>query len=367
MGEPFRLMSTATWGRGFLLCALIIALAACGSRGGERDELDYGGGREEVQLEVPPDLDLWTGEGRYTVPRVGEPQDPRRSAILPEVEGVRFVRAGPEFWLEVERPPEELWPHLEGFWEDQGFELTRSDPRHGVIETDWRESLGDKPDGLLRRALGVVGDRVYSAGLRDQYRLRLERGERAEQTRIFIVHRARERVPDGEAMRWVSRQPEPDRAAEMQRRLLVHLGADWADAERIVSTDLDLPAENGQLEVDRDAEGQPILLLDSGFARSWRMVGRALEQRGFRVEDRNRSEGVYYIRYLDPDREADNRGFFQRMAFWRDSEAVPTEYQIRLDEVDRETAVAVFNERGERDASGTAARILGLIREQLSP
>lgn len=361
-----RRMGTAA--RLMLLMVLIATLAACGSRGDERDELDYGPSTEEErELHVPPDLELRAGNGQYNMPPGNGRQGSRQPAVLPDAEGVRFVREGGETWLEVDRSVEELWPHLERFWEKQGFELARSDRQHGTIETDWRESLGDKPDGVLRRALGTVGNRMYSAGLRDQYRLWVERGGSAEATRIFIVHRGRQRVRDGEALRWESRESEPERAVEMQRRLLAHLGIDESEADRVMSNGLVDQDADRRFQVDEDADGRPVLVLEAGFARSWRMVGRALEQRGFRVEDRNRDDGVYYIRYLDPDRAEQRGGFFSRLAFWRDSEPESADYEIRLEEADRNTRIAVHDNNGTRDGSSTAARILDLIGEQLNP
>ncbi len=41
-----------------------------------------------------------------------------------------------------------------------------------------------------------------------------------------------------------------------------------------------------------------------GFDRAWRRIGLALDRGGFTVEDRDRSQGVYFVRYIDPEIEA---------------------------------------------------------------
>ena len=41
--------------------------------------------------------------------------------------------------------------------------------------------------------------------------------------------------------------------------------------------------------------------VDEGFDRAWRRVGLALDRVGFTVEDRDRVNGVYFVRYVDPD------------------------------------------------------------------
>ena len=59
--------------------------------------------------------------------------------------------------------------------------------------------------------------------------------------------------------------------------------------------------------------------MEEPFDRAWRRVGLALDRIGFTVEDRDRAQGLYFVRYVDPD--ADNKspskGFLSRLAFWR--------------------------------------------------
>jgi outer membrane protein assembly factor BamC len=57
--------------------------------------------------------------------------------------------------------------------------------------------------------------------------------------------------------------------------------------------------------------------VDEAFDRSWRRVGLALDRGGFTVEDRDRSQGVYFVRYVDQDVDAKTKGasegFFSRL------------------------------------------------------
>ena len=52
----------------------------------------------------------------------------------------------------------------------------------------------------------------------------------------------------------------------------------------------------------RASTGQPAptLQVDDGFDRAWRRVGIALDRSGFTVEDRDRAQGLYFVRYVDP-------------------------------------------------------------------
>jgi outer membrane protein assembly factor BamC len=109
-----------------------------------------------------------------------------------------------------------------------------------------------------------------------------------------------------------------------------------------------------------------MLLVDEGFSRSWREVGLALDQVGFAVEDRDRSEGIYYVRYRDPLKEQKEKGFLSKLKFWGDDKPKQEDqYRIRLETGDDGTEVTVQDEEGALDGSSTAKRILTLLHEQL--
>ena len=48
--------------------------------------------------------------------------------------------------------------------------------------------------------------------------------------------------------------------------------------------------------------------------------GLALDRVGFTVEDRDRSKGLYYVRYVDPDANlAKGSGWLDKLSFWKSS------------------------------------------------
>ena len=60
--------------------------------------------------------------------------------------------------------------------------------------------------------------------------------------------------------------------------------------------------------------GAQALQLPEPFDRAWRSVGLALDRVNFTVEDRDRGQGLYYVRYVDTrDTVNDNRGFFSKL------------------------------------------------------
>jgi outer membrane protein assembly factor BamC len=111
-----------------------------------------------------------------------------------------------------------------------------------------------------------------------------------------------------------------------------------------------------------------VLTVNEAFDRSWRRVGLALDRTGFTVEDRNRSQGIYYVRYIDPDVDSGvvGVGLFSKLAFWREEGSdKPDQYRILLSEAGDSTEVKVLNKDGEPEKSGNGSRILKLLYEQL--
>ncbi len=108
--------------------------------------------------------------------------------------------------------------------------------------------------------------------------------------------------------------------------------------------------------------------MNEPFDRAWRRVGLALDRVGFTVEDRDRSQGIYFVRYIDPDVDAGwpGRAVRSKLAFWRDDASdKPDQYRILLSEAGDNTEVKVLNKEGETETSRNAGRILTLLYEQL--
>jgi outer membrane protein assembly factor BamC len=103
------------------------------------------------------------------------------------------------------------------------------------------------------------------------------------------------------------------------------------------------------------------------FDRAWRRVGLALDRVGFTVEDRDRSKGVYFVRYVDP--AADNKkseGLLGKLAFWRSDEpAKAAQYQVTVKGTADEARVEVYGKDGQPDTTGASKKILSLLYDQL--
>lgn len=337
-------------------------------------------------LEVPPDLTQLQQDNRYTVPgqqglasasQYMQQQQPQQQPVAPlttvapagqaqeAVQGMRIVREGSQRWLVADRSPEVLWPEIRRFWLEAGFTLETDMPQTGIMETDWAENRAKIANDIIRRTIGRVFDSLYSTGERDKFRTRIERGVDGG-SEIFISHRGAEEVlvgSDKDRTRWTNRPADPELEAEFLARLMVFLGADKEEAKQAAVASNMPPQERAR--VVKSVDGNFVEMNES-FDRAWRRVGLALDQTGFTVEDRNRADGVYYVRYVDQEAEAEgsSKGFLSRW-FSSTPEKKAMQYRIAVQGNEARSQVGVLGADGKLERSATGDRILNLLHEQL--
>jgi outer membrane protein assembly factor BamC len=91
----------------------------------------------------------------------------------------------------------------------------------------------------------------------------------------------------------------------------------------------------------------------------------ALDRVGFTVEDRDRSKGLYFVRYVDDEAMTNNEGFFTRLFGSSDKDANAKRYQILVKGNGNVSYVSVQNNHGETEKSSAANKMLSLLQEQL--
>lgn len=357
---------------------LLSALAGCSGKVLEGRKVDYKSAKPAKQLDVPEDLSQPPVSDRYALPDAGpasysqynkeDPEKPKADALLPQVPGLRIERAGTQRWLVVDRPAEQVWPVLKEFWQEMGFIIGREAPDVGIIETDWAENRAKVPPSTLRKLLGKVIDQAYSTPERDKFRSRIERGADGRSSEIYITHRGmyeayKETNRSGQNPTiWQPRPTEPELEMEMLAQLMLRLGAGDAVVarERIEAVK---PAEPRAV-LGKLADGTPVLEVRDDFDRAWRRVGLALDRLGFTVQDRDRSSGLYFVRYQNPDTAKKESSFWS--FFKRDPKAPePDQYRVAVNEADAGSEVRVLNAQGQPEKSNTASRILALLEDDL--
>jgi outer membrane protein assembly factor BamC len=296
------------------------------------------------------------------------------AAVAPnKAADMHIERDGSQRWLVVaNQTPEALWPQIRDFWQDMGFLINVEMPEAGVMETDWAENRLKVPQGTIRSSLGKLMDSVYDTGERDKFRTRLERGPNGT-TEIYISHRGATEVLTGniasrqESTTWTTRPQDPGLEAQMLSRLMVRLGTEEVRAKAAVSN---ASAQQARAHLVKGADGMYVEA-DEGFDRAWRRVGLALDRVGFTVEDRDRSQGVYFVRYIDQNVDAQNKpasekGFFSRLFSSSEDKAKTAQrYRISVKEAGSNSRIMVLNNEGQPEASSAADKILALLNDQL--
>lgn len=365
-----------------LTLLLALGLAGCQALSNTfgSSKVDY---RNKAQsaapLDVPPDLTQLASDPRYQPP-TGAPisanalQNANQSVaagsrmagatVAPAASPqLRIERVGNQRWLVSNQTPEQLWPQLQEYWRANGFTLTVDQPRLGVMETDWLENRAKLPQDSLGRLLTRLFDSLSDSGERDRYRMLVERGPQG--TEITITHTGASQVvvtgqaQSGEQVRWQSRPSDPSMEAEMLARLMVALSPSStgtstasavAEAGKTVAA---APASPPRARLDGPA-GSTTLQLDDGFDRAWRRVGLALDRGGFTVEDRDRSQGTYFVRYIDPKLAGAEQPNFLARLFGKDKpEATGQRYRVKVAaQGNSASTVAVLEAEGSPGRAG---------------
>jgi outer membrane protein assembly factor BamC len=376
--------------------AAIVGLAAgCSTVNLTSDRIEYQSAPAPRTLEIPPDLSQLPRDDRYAVPdRAGAAKSATASAttaaaasrgqprggtvltVAPSVPNARIEREGTQRWLVVDVPPEQAFNVVREFLPTIGLQIERDDARVGVLETAWAENRANLPQSMIRGLLGRFLGQVYSTGEMDKFRFRVERTA-ANTSEIFVSHRGMVEVFTTQAQdstKWQPRPSDPELEAELLQRLAQRFvpsstpataTAAGAPAATPAAPTVVAPDRAGLLPADGVNPAR--VSIDEPFDRAWRRVGLALDRGGFTVEDRDRTRGLYFVRYLDPEveqRQRDSQGFLSKL-FGRDAKVDAQQFRVVVASSGAGTVVTVQDRDGKPDGGPTAGKILAQINEQL--
>jgi outer membrane protein assembly factor BamC len=405
-----------------LLIAATVIVTGCDSIPFIDNSSEYKGASRGRPLEVPPDLTAASASDTYSVPggttystyAQGEANQPQEAEkLLPTSDSVKFEHAGSQRWLVVQAPPEKVWPVIRDFWTELGFAVRVEDPQTGVMETEWvdpADLVKDAKGNYLDKFQGWL-DKLSSLNNRQKFRTRIDRGGEEATTEIYMSHRSiSDATDDGhnyavtklgridtgfKAKNQDERAVAEDIDAELLRRLMVRLGVEEKKSRTLIAS----PIIEQRAILNKEADGALNLALNDQFDRAWRRVGLALDRIGFLVEDRDRSRGVFFVRYSDIEQDEgpqDKKGLLDKLKFWGDDDKKETpkpepkkadkpltdklkfwdsgdkdqapseqQYRVKVEQTETGTLLTVTDKSGKRDKSSTANRILSMLYDQL--
>ena len=348
----------------------VAALVVSGCSVFQEDKIDYKGAARGSTLDVPPDLTQLSRDSRYNVPgsvvtasgyQTAQPAAAGTGTATVTVGDVRIERAGTQRWLVVDRPADKLWSPVRDFWQENGFLLELDQESLGIMETDWAENRAKLPQDFIRSTIGKIFDSAYSTGERDKFRTRLERNA-AGGTEIYISHRGMVEVysnTEKDQTVWQPRPADVELETEFLRRMMVKLGVSEAQSRAVTATAPVQAAARVTM-----VNNAPVVQFDDNFDRAWRRVGLSLDRTGFTVEDRDRSKGTYFVRYVEPVATS-KPGFLGRIFGASTPEASAARYRVVVRSVENKTTVSVLDGQGNADGSANAQRIAQLLADDL--
>lgn len=347
--------------------SLACLLSACSTL--ETDKVDYRSTGKAPSLNVPPDLTQLSNDTRYAITggavsassyQAGQKATSKTPIAALSLTDVRIERAGNQRWLVVKRPAETLWEPVKDFWQENGFLLAMDQSSLGIMETEWAENRAKIPQDIIRAALGKLLDSLYSTPERDKFRTRLERNADGS-TEIFITHRGMQEVyTNDKSTVWQPRATDPELEAEFLRRLMVKLGTTPEEAKAAVASSVAQPIAN-----TTTLKGQPAVLINEPFDRAWRRVGLVLDRTGFTVEDRDRKQGIYFVRYVPANPNTAEPGFLGKLFGGGNKAAEASKFQIAVKSNTNTSHVLVFNAKGEVETTDVAQRIVKVIADDM--
>ncbi|MFC5427575.1 outer membrane protein assembly factor BamC [Paraburkholderia denitrificans] len=375
---------------------------------------------KESTLAIPPNMLDETSDQRSLPPVGGEtslsalqrvetaapPSSADDTRVLPQVAGMHIQRDGTESWLVIDnRKPDEVWPQVRRFWQEQGFLLVVDQRDKGVMETDWNETHQKISDGLIRNTLSWAMGNSYVGAERNKYRTRLETSP-AGGTYIFISQKGLSEQVGGvnnDSTKWAPKPNDPALETEYLKRLMVTLAnakpgvpdvqavaeadakpdakADKAKskadpaAAAVAAQNANFAAQNAAASAQQSGSGvspsggqytSTELTLGESYDRAWLRVGIALDRASFTVDERDRTKGIYYVRYVDPkDMTSDSQGFWDQVFHGR-KEKVAKLYKLNVRAItETQTRVAIVDDAGKIDTSAPAREIMNLVVSQL--
>ena len=340
----------------FLMLAASSVLSACGWLMGDdgvfRDRgNDYRQAKLDQPLALPESIDTDAINDNYAIPQISDRASLSEEFVLPrpeplesdvERDSVRINTLAGNRWILVNGSPGQIWPRLRGFLNLNQMTVQRADATQGILETVWMQPQGE---GLLK----------------ERFQIRVDQGVQRATTEVFVTQADIRAGTES----WPAQSSSDEREKIMVSSLAQYL-ADSAAAAAVSMLAQQAIDSSGRVTLEETDAGQVFLALQLPYARAWASVSRALEKSGFVIDDRDRSEKVFYTHYA-PEQDEDEGGFFSRLFSNSKEQEEGTAYFVKLNEPSSSGIhISIERQSGEAMASGEAAKLLKTIKRHLS-
>ena len=254
---------------------LIFFVTSCSIIGGPNGyfpEKKYDFLEEEIEADItlPTNLDSPDTENHYPV---GDPSNlenvlevpkPRQIFSSSGDSSVQLRRLGELMWIYIETLPSTSWPISKNYWDTSEYDVIKADPVSGEIDIDFSQS--------------------------SKLQMRVEHGIKEASTEVFLYK-----------INKISGDIESDpEFVQMEMEKMIDYYAD--SLSNFTGTSLAAQNLNEMKKAKIFTEdGMTVISLDLNFDRAWSSVSKALNAAEIVTNDRDRSNGTFYVSFAEKD------------------------------------------------------------------
>ncbi len=279
------------------LCLALITLSGCGYLFGDKGVFrdpseDYKRAPETPVIKVPSGKNPNFSQEIYAIPPVadelilaGEFEVPRPTPLVAGAsdEIVRIQKLGAESWAVVALAPGEVWPQVRSFITASGLQVSRVDARSGIMDSGWVELKGQP--------------------MASRFRFRIEQGVQRGSSELHVLQMDQA----GDVSKWPPQSDNAELESQMLQGVAQYI-ANSTDAASVSMVADQAMSADGKISLQEAPEGYTFIHVGLPYTRAWASLARALEKSAFEITDRDRSTGVYYVKFSGP--EGDDSGWF---------------------------------------------------------
>ena len=229
----------------------------------------------EEEISLPGSLDSINAENHYPVIDFDgidnqiEVPKPRQIFSSSGNSSVQLRRLGELMWIYIETLPSTSWPISKNYWDTSIYEVTNANPNNGQIDIDFDQDT--------------------------RLQMRVEHGIKEASTEIFLyqINKA-----DGTI------KSNPEFLQNEMSKIVEYFAQ---SINNFSGTSLAAQNLNEMKKANIFTEdGKTVIALDLNFDRAWSSVSKALVEANIVTNDRDRSNGIFYVSYA----REDERGLF---------------------------------------------------------
>ena len=276
---------------------------------------DYETAIEANAITVPNDLDSGAIQQAYPIPEVavnlaipvtGKAPRPAPLTAGSQLDAVRLQRLGESRWAVVNVAPGQLWPQVRAFLVSSGIDVASVDASGGLIDTAF-----------------VM---LENKSVESRFRFRVDSGVQRNTSELHVLQQ--NIAKDLDLIRW----PQNSDDTELEQAMLRNIAQFIANSAE--SAPVSMMAEQamtgaGRIAMEESTSGAR-LRLDLPFNRAWAATEKGFTDAGFRLDDKNRSEGLFYVTYLGPEGEEAGGWFSWLGGSDSDDPLVGQQFQVQL-------------------------------------